>query len=181
MKSTIYYIHGWGSSPKGSTAQAIKHAFPDETFEAPHINYEDDPDKIKALIDKIGQRAKSDHDAIVVGSSAGGFWADYLGAVYGVKTVLINPSLKPSMNFKKYNLPTEYLDKYSKLEKMVAKHPRHHMTAFSGEKDDIVPTKHVTSRYPNPTILKDEGHRLSNLSPVIKRIKSLIGNFPEHL
>lgn len=180
MKSTVVYIHGWGSSPTTGTAVDIKKAFSKENFKCPHLDYTQDPILIQKHMDKLGKSLMLTNDSIVVGSSAGGFWADYIGSIYGIKTVLVNPSLHPSVNFRKYNLPGGYYTKYSELEKFVKQHARHHIVAFVGEKDDIVPRSHVTSHYKNPIVLKGEGHRLNDLSPVVKMISSMIGNFPEH-
>lgn len=180
MKSTIVYIHGYGSSPASDTAQQIKKAFPGERFVCPHIDHSEDPDKIKVQMDKLASSLDKHADVIIVGSSAGGFWADYLGSVYRFKTVLVNPSLRPATNYKKYNLPDEYYTKYQKLQDWLKTHSRHHMVAFAGDKDEVVPTEHVKSHYKNPIILKGEGHRLKNMSPVIKMVQSMIGNFPEH-
>jgi hypothetical protein len=180
MKSTIVYIHGYGSSPEGDSAQQIKHSFPDQHFIAPHIDHSKDPDTIKQQMDGLAQTLKGHHDPIVVGSSAGGFWADYLGAKHGLKTVLVNPSLRPSTNYKKYNLPPSHYDKYKKLEDTIKDHPRHHMVAFVGDKDDVVPKQHITSVYKKPIILKGESHRLTDMSPVVNMVHSMVGNFPEH-
>jgi predicted esterase YcpF (UPF0227 family) len=180
MKSTIVYIHGYGSGPTGSTAQDIKKSFPSEKFLSPKIDHSQDPDLIKAQMDKLAKTLTNHNDVIIVGSSAGGFWADYLGAVYGFKTVLVNPSLRPATNYKKYNLPAEYYEKYIKLQDWLKHHTRHHMVAYAGDKDEVVPLEHVKTHYKNPIMLKGEGHRLKNMTPVVKMIQSMIGNFPEH-
>lgn len=180
MKSSILYIHGYGSSPSSKTAMQIKHAFPNETFICPHIDHSTDPDAIQAVMDNLAKKLDKHADVIVVGSSAGGFWADYLGAVYRFKTVLINPSLRPATNYKKYNLPAEYYTKYQKLQDWLKTHSRHHMVAFVGERDEVVPLEHVRTHYKAPITLKGEGHRLKNVAPVVNMIQSLIGNYPEH-
>ena len=180
MKSTIVYIHGYGSGPDGTTAQDIKKAFPTEKFLCPHIDHSADPDAIKAQLDKFAKTLGKHDDVIIVGSSAGGFWADYLGAVYGFKTVLVNPSLRPATNYKKYNLPSAYYAKYADMQEWIKHHARHHMVAFAGDKDDVVPIDHVKTHYSNPIMLKGEGHRLSDMTPVVKMVRSMIGNFPEH-
>lgn len=179
MKSAIIYIHGYGSGPESSTAKVLAAAFPTESFFCPQLDHSQDPDLIKdQLYEFIGKI--TDKDIISVGSSAGGFWADYLGATYGIKTVLINPSLCPATNYKKYNLPSLYYDKYAKMQEELKPYPRHHMVAFAGDQDDVVPLEHVKTHYKNPIMLKGEGHRLNDMTPVVKMVQSMIGNFPEH-
>lgn len=179
MKSTVVYIHGFDSSPASETAQAIKKRFHAEKFICPHINHRDDPDNIKKQMDALAAKLRNEDDPVVVGSSAGGLWADYMAAMYGFKTVLINPALRPSILFKKFNLPEAYIKKYAALEKLVTGKHRHVSVAFSGDKDDIVPTEHVKTHYANPIMLKGEGHRLKDLTPVHNMVGAMIGNFPE--
>lgn len=179
MKTTIVYIHGYGSSPDSETAKAIKEAFSDEVFVCPHIDHSADPlDTYSTLCNLAFELLTK--DAIIVGSSAGGFWADLIGSSFGIKTVLINPSLLPAINFRKYNLPKEYYDDYEFLQDLTKDITRHHIVAFVGENDDVVPVSHVQTHYKNPIVLKGEGHRLNDLYPVIDMIKSMVGNFPEY-
>lgn len=179
MKTTVVYIHGWGSGPEGDTATQLKHVFADESFVCPQFDFSEDPSVLKQKFDQLGKKLMGHGDVVVVGSSAGGFWADYMGSVYGLKTVLINPSLRPSVNFKKYGLSKQALEQYAKLEQHTSSHTRYHMTAFMGDKDDVVPSAHIKTKYKNPIVLAGEGHRVSDLKPVIKLIKGLVGNYPE--
>lgn len=179
MKTTIVYLHGYGSSPESETAKAIKLAFPDEDFFCPHIDHSDDPLDNYIKMCKLGFDLV-EKDSIIIGSSAGGFWADLIGSSFRIKTILINPSLLPSINFRKYNLQEEYYRDYEFLESLTKTASRHHIVTFVGENDDVVPLSHIQTHYKNPIVLKGEGHRLNDLSQIIDMIKSMIGNFPEH-
>lgn len=180
MKSTIVYLHGYGSNPESDTGKQIKAAFPNQNFIAPHIDHNAHPDVIKNQMDDLAEKLKKHNDPVVIGSSAGGFWGDYLAARHGIKSVLVNPSLKPSQNFKKYNPPQSHLDAYKKLEDSTKDYPRHHSVAFHGTEDDVVPLDHITPKYKKPIMLKGEPHRLHDMTPVINMAKTMIGNFPEH-
>lgn len=180
MKSTIAYLHGFDSSPATPTAKKVKDAFPHENFECPHIDHRDDPDKIKDQMDKFAHHLHKKGDSVVVGSSAGGFWGDYLAAKHGIKSVLVNPSLHPSKNFRKYNLPEEHYKKYEKIEKEIKNHPRHTAVAFHGTEDKVVPLEHVQTHYKHPIMLHGEGHQLKDFTPVTDMAHKMVGNFPEH-
>jgi hypothetical protein len=180
MKTTVVYLHGYGSSPSSDTAKRLEHSVPNEVFVCPHLDHSADPDVTRKQIDQLAKKLHRADDVVVIGSSAGGFWADYMAVMYGFKTIVVNPSLRPHENFKKYNLPAAYYDKYKKLEDMLAGHARHHAVAFAGAEDKVVPLGHVTTHYKKPIILKGEGHRLNNMTPVVDMIKSMVGNFPEH-
>jgi predicted esterase YcpF (UPF0227 family) len=179
MKSTIIYIHGLDSSPEAQAAQAVRAHFKGQKFIMPSVDHRSDPDKIRAQMDALGRSLAKEDDPIVVGSSAGGLWADYLAIKFGYKTVLINPALKPTVLFPKFGIPENYIAKYAKLEAMVAGKPRRNVVVYSGDKDDVVPTSVVHTHYKSPIVLKGEGHRLQNTKPVFDMIQSMIGNFPE--
>lgn len=180
MKSTIVYLHGFGSSPHGDTAQQMKNYFPGQKFIAPAIDHSQHPDVLKKQMDDLAKKLKKHDDPIIVASSAGGFWGDYMAAKHGIKTVLVNPSLRPSINYKKYNFPDEYYDAYKKLEDETKGHARHHVAVFHGTEDKIVPKEHIQTHYKKPIELPGEGHRIVNFTPVINTINHMIGNFPEH-
>ena len=180
MKSTIVYLHGYGSSPNGDTAQHLKKTFHGQNFIAPAIDHSQHPEVLKKQMDDLAKKLQKHNDPIIVGSSAGGFWGDYMAAKHGIKTVLINPSLKPSINYKKYNLPNEHYAAYKKLEDASAGHARHHVVVFHGTEDTVVPREHINTHFKNPIDLHGEGHRVANFAPVINTITNMIGNFPEH-
>lgn len=180
MKSTIVYIHGYGSSPTSRTATAIKEAFPDEKFVCPHLDHDLEPEHTKKVLDALAKKLADEDDVVIIGSSMGGFWADYMAAVHGFKTVLINPALKPSETMKRFGASPATLAKYAALENLTHRHSRFHVVTFYGSEDKIVPLHHVQTKYKSPRILKGEGHQLSDLGPVFDMVQKMIGNYPEH-
>ena len=99
MSSTlIVYLHGFRSSPRSSkavmTGDAIKAL---STSENPIEWY--CPQLVsspKASMDMVNSRiTKSHHDCLVViGSSLGGYYANYLAEKYGCKAVALNPAVR---------------------------------------------------------------------------------------
>jgi predicted esterase YcpF (UPF0227 family) len=47
-------------------------------------------------------------DIILIGNSFGGYWANVFAEKYNIPVVLINPSIDPKNNIKKYNLSIDY-------------------------------------------------------------------------
>lgn len=179
MRSKIVYLHGWGSSPQSNTAQALAASFPDDIFVCPQLDHTINPLVIRKMMEDLAGELLREADPILIGSSAGGFWADYLGSKYGIKTVLINPSLIPDTNFRKYDLPEKYYVYYQWIRESTEGFNRDHVVAFSGENDDVVPLEQVQTRYQNPIILVNEGHRIQNVEPIVDMIRNVIGNYPE--
>ena len=173
MTKAIVYIHGLDSSPISNTAIAIKDHFKDINVIIPRIDHRSDPLDIKAQIDELVDELDKFRSVVVIGSSAGGFWADYLAAKYMVTTVLINPSLQPATTYSKFGIHAEYFPAYAEIEAF-SDEPRLTAVAFSGELDDVIPTSIVKRHYKYPIMLKNEGHRIQDLTPIFDMVHSMI-------
>ena len=94
----IIYIHGFGSHGLGSKANAFRNYFKDkgEAFIAPSLSYIPD-----LAIQTLEELIESCDDVRLIGSSLGGFYTLYLAQKYGLKAVLINPSIYPYITLKK--------------------------------------------------------------------------------
>lgn len=101
----LIYIHGFNSSPaslKARQTQVWLEAKSESlchSFLCPSLSSE--PDKaigqLQLLIEKL------DEPVGLIGSSMGGYYATWLGEKYGLKSVLINPAVRP------YDFMMEYL------------------------------------------------------------------------
>jgi predicted esterase YcpF (UPF0227 family) len=94
--STLIYIHGFLSSPQSHKAQVtqrwLQQHHPQIHYACPSLSpYPVDTQRqLRELMAATGEDKVG-----VVGSSLGGFWATWLAEEYGVKAVLINPSVRP--------------------------------------------------------------------------------------
>lgn len=95
---TLIYLHGFLSSPGSIKAQQTKiwlHRH------RPEINYlcpslSPYPEETQQQLDQLVTRLDVESRSVgLVGSSLGGFWATYLVETYGMKAVVINPSVRP--------------------------------------------------------------------------------------
>lgn len=88
----IIYIHGFNSGGKGNDkAELLKKHFDNVVaFDLPPSP----DDAMQMLVDEI--RESNIDDLVLVGTSLGGFYAHHLSKTFGIKAVLINPSLDPS-------------------------------------------------------------------------------------
>ena len=92
---TLLYLHGFLSSPESHKAQITQNWLPEH---APDINYlcpclSPYPDQTQQQLIKLIESI--DGDIGLIGSSLGGFWSTWLVERYGLRAVLINPSVKP--------------------------------------------------------------------------------------
>ncbi len=134
MPSTlIVYLHGFRSSPRSSkavmTGDAIKAL---STTENPIEWY--CPQLLvspKASIEMVNSHIKrSQHDRLVViGSSLGGYYANYLAEKYGCKAVALNPAVRAARELaphvgmltsydtdEPYDFRPEYIDELQALQ-----------------------------------------------------------------
>lgn len=173
MTKCVVYLHGWKGSPDSKTGKAIHAAFPKCHHVAPILQH-GDADRIQAaldpwiasLVDTYGKR-----NVLIVGNSAGGFWANHYARKHRVMLVLINPSLDPVANLAKYGLTDDQLAAYN------IKPPRSNAAedhVFIGEDDDVVDNSDIGLFFNNITYLRDEGHRLADMTPVINIIKEML-------
>lgn len=97
----LIYIHGLNSdaqSPKGQmlTDWCAIHR-PEIKVIRPDLNLPP-----LQVMDILSKAIQSDPDTGVVGSSLGGFFATVCTTKFGVKSVLVNPAVRPSERFKRY-------------------------------------------------------------------------------
>ncbi|MFC3153111.1 YqiA/YcfP family alpha/beta fold hydrolase [Litoribrevibacter euphylliae] len=105
--SSLIYIHGFNSSPESTKAKIIGNSlsvlgFDSDSYIVPNLAYEPDQ-AIASLVDCIETLKARGEEIYLIGSSLGGYYATYLAAKYQLKTVLINPAVKP------YELLVDYL------------------------------------------------------------------------
>ncbi len=102
-QALLIYIHGFHSSPLSIKAQQTKQYLqrcrPEVAFIAPQLAVHPEPaiEQLKTLL------LENKHRQIaLMGSSLGGFFALYLGQQFGLRTVLINPSVNPDVTIAQY-------------------------------------------------------------------------------
>lgn len=97
--AALLYLHGFLSSPHSFKARQMAAWLgrdrPDIEYHCPHLPPypEQAAQQLQALIEPLIERH---HGSVyLMGSSLGGFWATWLAERYGLRAVLINPSVHP--------------------------------------------------------------------------------------
>ncbi len=90
---TLIYLHGFASGRQSSTAGKLLSVF----AEAVIAEYDTlDPLKGEAQLAALIASHLPAGEVILVGTSLGGFWAQYFAAKYQLKALLVNPAVHPS-------------------------------------------------------------------------------------
>jgi uncharacterized protein len=94
----ILYCHGWGSrfDPSKNKIRALAKMRP---VDGVTVDYTMHP---QVVFDKYATRLKLHPEAMVVGTSLGGFYAAWLGAEFDRPFIAINPAIAPSTTLRAY-------------------------------------------------------------------------------
>jgi predicted esterase YcpF (UPF0227 family) len=176
----IVYIHGFGSCTKSNKVNILKNRF--KNVKAIEL-----PVSPKETINLLTKHSKPSN--ILIGSSLGGFYAIYLAEKFGLKAVLINPSLKPYKTLKKYlGLQYRYCDskpfvwkkKYLKeLKKLKIKPKRGKYLVLLQSDDEILNYKKTLKKFKKLSTAKvvveyGGNHRFENLHEYLDMIENFI-------
>lgn len=115
---TIFYFHGYGSTPNSDKVARLKAAFPDDSvyaFPVPLDPVDADIYLTSQIIMALVDNLHSDGPTVFVGTSLGAYWAGRLAKDFGVPSILINPAIDPATTLEKYGVSPETRAKFSKM------------------------------------------------------------------
>jgi uncharacterized protein len=190
MLMQIFYIHGFASSGNSSKSIALKQVFGANNVIAP--DFPVNPDMIEKMVNDLVRKNKN-YPIIFVGTSIGGFWANYFAQKWDTLCVIVNPATKPSKTLAKYvgkkvkNYATGQsvivtpadLAGYEKREQYLSTHTdASRINMFIASDDDVVSPQETLSSLPDTAftdIKNTGGHRFEKYwNDVISRIKILL-------
>lgn len=156
MNTIIVYFHGYGSSPATDKVNTLRqfgevYAWPiniDPEVSVPFL-----AENIEALLlDNIFKDVKF----VFVGTSLGAYYAQVLGSMFDIDTVLINPSYTPSTSLIRYGVAEEIRCKYDDL------HLTKRDSVVVAKDDEIIDhTGHDFSGARSVTWFETGGHRFN--------------------
>ena len=124
----IIYLHGFNSTGDSAKGRFLKENLLDISVLTPTYHF-DSRRAIPRLEKLIQENLSAENPLMLIGSSLGGYYAQYLAHQFKLKTVLINPALMPlttlsdylgeNTNFytgEKYNLTQAHLDALLSLD-----------------------------------------------------------------
>ena len=101
----IIYLHGFNSSGRSHKAGWLRAQLAPAVVFAP--DYEphrahEAARELRKFIHRLRRENPQDPKLMLIGSSLGGFWAQYLAGEFGAAIVLINPSVRPYETLARY-------------------------------------------------------------------------------
>ena len=101
----IIYLHGFNSGGRSQKAVWLReHLAPVPVF-APDYPAHRATEALRVLrkfIRRLRRENPNSHQLLLIGSSLGGFWAQYLAWEFDARLVLINPSLRPDQTLARH-------------------------------------------------------------------------------
>jgi predicted esterase YcpF (UPF0227 family) len=181
----LVYLHGFRSSPRSSkaviTGEAIQAlATPENPIEWFCPQLLASPKASMDLVEKHIHDSKHDR-LVVVGSSLGGFYANYLAEKYGCKAVALNPAVRAPRELaphvgmltsydsdEPFDFRPEYIDELNALQvESITKPSRYFLMAAKG--DELLDWREMVEFYKGAEQLVLEGSDHG------------IAEYPEHL
>lgn len=181
----VIYIHGFGSSGEGSKAKVFREYFKSlgEPFIAPSLSYVPRLaiKTLEELIESYGENVS------LIGSSLGGFYAIYLARKYGLKAVLINPSVYPYITLSRvvgsaqnyydgssFEWRDSHIEMLKSYDTKVEDQDRFLLLVQKG--DEVLDYKEAVEKLPDADLVIEEGgnHSFDGIERYLEKIKNFL-------
>ena len=174
MSTTLLvYLHGFRSSPRSSkavmTGEGIKAiSSPENLIEWYCPQLLASPKESMAMVEDHIKRSGADR-IVVVGSSLGGFYANYLAEKYGCKAVVLNPAVRAARELaphvgmmtaydsdEPFDFRPEYIDELKSLQVDKISNPSQYFL-IAAKGDELLDWQEMVDFYPGAKQLVLEG------------------------
>ncbi|AQS36820.1 putative esterase [Shewanella psychrophila] len=113
----ILYLHGFDATSPGNHEKMRQLQFIDKDVRLVSYSTQYPKHDLQQLLNEVSRQLQESDDPapLILGVGLGAFWAERIGFLNGLKSVLINPNLSPESNMVgKIDRPEEYADIASK-------------------------------------------------------------------
>lgn len=185
----LIYLHGFNSDANSNTVTELRKQFPDiitlsYNYENAEIGYND-------IYNLIKQTYKNDPDIILLGTSLGGFWANFFGQKFDLKAIIVNPVIKPSVSLLKYvgviknystgkesDFKTSNAESYKKFETKTESGYFRYIVL--GKNDKVLDYKDAEKYFKDKgkIIFTNDEHRISDFDKLRKIVYCAENNYP---
>jgi uncharacterized protein len=171
----IIYLHGFGSTGTSEKSQALKTRFGNENVWSPDLPI--DADEVISMVDAHVRRV-NDYPVVFVGTSLGGFYANYFAQRFDCPSVLVNPAFDPGQSLSKFlgehknyatGLPFEltqaHLDKWTEMRIPSNEVNGALINLFIALDDEVINAEQMIKAFPHYRYRKtfeEAGHRFSS-------------------
>ncbi|CAM3665753.1 hypothetical protein BS639_19975 [Rouxiella silvae] len=174
----IIYLHGFDSTSPGNHEKVLQLQFidPDVRFLSySTLHPRHDMQHLIKEVDKVQQQAEG-KTTLICGVGLGGYWAERIGFLCGIRQVMFNPNLSPQNNMTgKIDRPEEYVDIATKCVNDFREKNRDQCLVILSREDGVLDSQETADALsPYYSIIWDEeqSHKFKNISVHLQRIKA---------
>ena len=187
---TVCYFHGFASIGAGYKVDQIRSAFPNFKVYSPNLPF--NPTQVHDVVTRLLSKIQ-DYPLIFVGTSLGGFWANYFAHTIDCECILVNPCVSPSKSFNNrigtsvsnyvtgnlIHITQTDIDQYAVYERELKElYNGRLVNLFLAKNDTVIDYKKTLAeiKYTNSVLLTENGgHRYeTNWNLVIKKLEELL-------
>ncbi|MCI7480160.1 alpha/beta hydrolase YcfP [[Pasteurella] aerogenes] len=174
----IIYLHGFDSSSPGNYEKIMQLKFIDDDVR--FVNYSTlhprhDMQFLLNEVHKLVSESKDPHP-LICGVGLGGYWAERVGFLCGIKQAIFNPNLFPYENMTgKIDRPEEYQDIATKCVENFRKKNQGRCLVFLSTQDEALDSQRSAETLsPFYEVIWDENesHKFKKISQHLQRIKA---------
>jgi predicted esterase YcpF (UPF0227 family) len=183
----IINLHGFGSAGDSPKSRALKDVFGENAVISPDLPI--DPDDVIAMVGNFVHESKR-YPIVFVGTSLGGFYANYFAQRYDAPCVLINPCTQPSKTLvarlgknknyltgQEFEITERHLTTFAAMEHAIEDKNGALISLFLSEDDAVLDPAIALQYFPftkTKVVTKDGGHRFEKYwDTVIDHIKTI--------
>lgn len=131
------------------------------------------PNNVYNLLDGLASGLDA-HEDVIIGTSLGGFWANYFALRHGVRALLLNPVVSPATRLPL--LGCSFAADYESFEKLDNSRQRPPAIVLLAEDDEVLPYREAFEHFSGDCdvrVLKSGGHRMNDPAS-LEAIKSAL-------
>lgn len=174
----IIYLHGFDSTSPGNHEKVLQLQFIDPDVRLLSYSTRHPRHDMQHLLREVDRTLQQGGDTrpLIYGVGLGGFWAERIGFLCGIRQVAVNPNLWPEENMPgKIDRPEEYLDIATKCVSDFRQRNRGRCLLILSRHDEVLDSQRsATALHPYYETLWDErqSHKFKDLSPHLQRISA---------
>lgn len=174
----ILYLHGFDATSPGNHDKMRQLQFIDQDVRLVSYSTQHPKNDMQYLLNEVSKHiaASDDKSPLIIGVGLGGFWAERIGFLNSIKSVLINPNLAPQDNMgDKIDRPEEYADIANKCVKDFRGLNRDKSLCILARNDEVNNSADVALKLQDyyPIVWDEEqSHKFVALAAHLKQIKA---------
>ena len=174
----IIYLHGFDSTSPGNHEKVLQLQFIDPDVRMIGYSTRHPRHDMQFLLKETDKMLKlsSDERPLICGVGLGGYWAERIGFLCGIRQAIFNPNLFPYENMTgKIDRPEEYEDIATKCVSNFREKNRDRCLTFLSRNDEVLDSQRSASELQNYyQIIWDENqtHKFKNIAPHLYEINT---------